>query len=76
LCFPGLFRGALDSYASCINDEMKMAAAQAIANSIKSGRPMADYIIPSVFNPEVAHHVADAVFEAAVKTGVARKSKK
>ncbi len=76
LCFPGLFRGVLDSHASEINEEMKMAAAIAIANSIKTKEPVADYIIPSVFNSKVAGLVAQAVTDAAIKTGVARRKKK
>jgi len=75
LCFPGLFRGALDSLASGINEEMKMAAAQAIAASIKSEHPNPDYIIPSVFNRDVANNVAAAVFQAAVDSGVGRPLK-
>ncbi|MDT8448496.1 MAG: NAD-dependent malic enzyme [bacterium] len=75
LCFPGLFRGALDSYACCINEQMKMAAAQAIAASIRTERPVADYIVPSVFNRHVAENVAAAVFKAAVESGVARQYK-
>jgi len=73
LCFPGLFRGALDSFASCINEEMKMAAAKAIAESIHSEQPTAEYIIPSVFNRNVSKNVAAAVYKAAVESGVARQ---
>lgn len=73
LCFPGLFRGALDIRATCINDEMKLAAAQAIAGTIQIGQLCEEYIVPSVFNKEVAAKVADAVACAAVDTGVARR---
>jgi malate dehydrogenase (oxaloacetate-decarboxylating) len=73
LCFPGLFRGALDIGATLINDEMNMAAAYAIANSIDEAHLSEDYIIPSVFNEKVHKDVARAVAEAAVKTGVATR---
>jgi malate dehydrogenase (oxaloacetate-decarboxylating) len=73
LCFPGIFRGALDCMATDINEEMKLAAAYAIANSIDEGHLSFDYIIPSVFDTSVVKAVARAVKEAAIKTGVARK---
>ncbi|MEK6635882.1 MAG: NAD-dependent malic enzyme, partial [Planctomycetota bacterium] len=73
LCFPGLFRGALDIGATIINDEMKMAAAYAIANVIEEDRLSEDYIIPSVFNEKVHKDVASAVANAAVKSGVATR---
>lgn len=73
LCFPGIFRGALDCMATDINEEMKLAAAYAIANSIDEKHLNADYIIPSVFDSSVVKAVAQAVKEAAIKTGVARK---
>ena len=73
LAFPGIFRGALDVRAKDINEEMKIAAAHAIANVISERELNEDYIIPGVFNPAVAENVAKAVAEAAVKTGVARK---
>lgn len=73
LCFPGIFRGALDCQATDINEEMKMAAAEAIASSIPETSLSDDYIIPSVFDKKVASAVAKAVVEAARKTGVARK---
>ncbi|HEY9713577.1 MAG TPA: malic enzyme-like NAD(P)-binding protein [Chroococcales cyanobacterium] len=76
LCFPGIFRGALDCYASDINEEMKLAAAYAIASVISDSELNEDYIIPGVFNPKVVEAVAPAVAEAARKTGVARKRKK
>lgn len=72
LAFPGVFRGALDVRASDINDEMKVAAAYAIANLIDEKDLKADYIIPSPFDPRVGPAVAKAVSEAARKTGVAR----
>ena len=73
LAFPGVFRGALDVRASTINDEMKLAAARAIADVIAEDELDAEYIIPSVFNPAVAEAVAHAVSEAARATGVARR---
>ena len=73
LCFPGLFRGALDIRATAINDEMNMAAAYAIANAIEEEHLSEDYIIPSVFNENVHKDVAKAVAEAAVKSGVATR---
>jgi malate dehydrogenase (oxaloacetate-decarboxylating) len=73
LCFPGLFRGALDIGATIINDEMKMAAAYAIANVIEEDHLSEDYIIPSAFNEKVHKDVASAVANAAVKSGVATR---
>ena len=73
LCFPGIFRGALDSRATCINEAMKLAAAQAIANVVSKNELSEDYIIPSVFNRKVAQAVAKAVAHAAHESGVARK---
>ena len=75
LAFPGIFRGALDVRASDINDEMKVAAAYAIAGLIKEEELNADYIIPNPFDKRVAESVAKAVSEAAIKTGVARINK-
>ena len=75
LAFPGIFRGALDVRASDINDEMKVAAAYAIANLISEDELNADYIIPNPFDKRVAEAVAKAVSEAAIKTGVARIEK-
>jgi len=72
LCFPGLFRGALDCQATAINEEMKLAAAHAIANVVADDELTENYIIPSTFNPKVAPAVAKAVIAAAIKTGVAR----
>ena len=76
LCFPFIFRGALDVGATCINEEMKLAAAQAIAEVIPPDHLAADYIIPSVFDRDVAPAVAAAVAEAAERSGVARKPRK
>ncbi|HEY3997809.1 MAG TPA: NAD-dependent malic enzyme [Candidatus Xenobia bacterium] len=75
LCFPGLFRGVLDCRARTINDEMKMAASQAIAGCVSDRELAEEYIIPSVFNKKVAEAVARAVEKAAVKTGVARRER-
>ncbi|MCI9626864.1 MAG: NAD-dependent malic enzyme [Clostridia bacterium] len=72
LAFPGIFRGALDVRASDINDEMKIAAAKAIAEIVSEKELAADYIIPDPFNKAVTPAVAKAVAEAARKTGVAR----
>lgn len=72
LAFPGIFRGAFDVRASEINEEMKMAAANAIAELIAENELSADYIIPKAFDPRVGKAVAQAVAEAARKTGVAR----
>ena len=73
LCFPGLFRGALDIGATMINDEMNMAAAYAIANAIEEEHLSEDYILPSVFNEKVHKDVARAVADAATKSGVATR---
>lgn len=72
LAFPGIFRGALDVRASDINDEMKIAAAQAIAGLISDEELSPDYIIPAPFDRRVGPAVARAVAEAARKSGVAR----
>ena len=72
LAFPGIFRGALDVRASDINDEMKIAAAYAIANSIPDSELNADYIIPSALDKSVSAAVAAAVAKAARDSGVAR----
>jgi malate dehydrogenase (oxaloacetate-decarboxylating) len=76
LGFPGIFRGALDCRARIINDEMKKAAAHAIASAIPPEELNEEYIIPSVFNKAVVPAVAQAVIEAAVRTGVARREPK
>ena len=87
LCFPFLFRGALDTHASAINDEMKMAACLALADLAKQDVPDAvrkaygnieisfgrDYLIPKPFDPRVLLHVAPAVARAAMESGVARQ---
>ncbi len=72
LAFPGIFRGALDVRASDINDEMKIAAAKAIAAFVTDDKLAADYIMPSALDRNVATAVAKAVAEAARRTGVAR----
>lgn len=72
LAFPGIFRGALDVRASDINEEMKIAAAYAIANSVTDEDLSPDYIIPKAFDLKVQKMVAEAVKEAAIKSGVAR----
>lgn len=72
LAFPGIFRGALDVRASDINDEMKVAAAYAIAGLVSDEELNADYILPAAFDPRVKDAVAKAVAEAARKSGVAR----
>jgi malate dehydrogenase (oxaloacetate-decarboxylating) len=73
LAFPGVFRGALDVRASAINEEMKLAAAEAIAAAVKPDELSPEYVIPSVFNREVAPLVAAAVAAAAESSGVARR---
>ena len=72
LAFPGIFRGTFDVRAGEINEEMKMAAAQALADLISDEELNEDYIIPAAFDPRVGPAVAAAVAEAARKTGVAR----
>ena len=72
LAFPGIFRGALDCRASDINEEMKIAAAEAIASLVTSAELNPEYIIPAPFDPRVAETVAKAVKAAAIKTGVNR----
>jgi len=73
LCFPGMFRGLLDARARQINFQMMLAAADAIASLIKPSELSEDYIVPSVFDKNVVKAVAQAVSDAAYKTGVARK---
>jgi len=75
LAFPGVFKGALEVRAREINEEMKLAAAQAIAAVIPEDELHAEYVIPSVFNRAVADSVAHAVAQAAVATGVARRER-
>ena len=72
LAFPGIFRGALDAGAKKINEEMKLAAAYAIASVLKEEELREDYIVPSPFDTRVAEAVAQAVAEAAKETGVIR----
>ena len=72
LAFPGIFRGAFDVRASEINEEMKMAAAYALVNLVSPEELCAEYIIPKAFDPRVGKAVAQAVSEAARRTGVAR----
>ncbi|MGZ4353633.1 MAG: NAD(P)-dependent malic enzyme, partial [Gaiellaceae bacterium] len=75
LAFPGVFRGALDVRARTINEEMKVAAAHAIADTISPDELAPDYVIPSVFNKKVAPAVATAVADAAARSGVARRTR-
>ena len=72
LAFPGIFRGALDVRATRINEEMKIAAAKAIAGCVSDDELNADYILPHAFDPRVKDAVASAVAQAARKSGVAR----
>ncbi len=75
LCFPGIFRGALQCRASRINEEMKLAAAHAIAGLISEDELHPEYIVPSVFDKRIAEAVARDVEEAAYRTGVARRER-
>ena len=72
LAFPGIFRGAFDVRASDINEEMKMAAARALAGLISDEELCADYILPKAFDPRVKDAVAKAAAQAARESGVAR----
>ena len=72
LAFPGIFRGALDARASAITEDMKLAAAYGIASLIGEDELRPDYIIPGAFDKRVAQVVAKAVYDCAVKEGVAR----
>ncbi|MGN0778808.1 MAG: NADP-dependent malic enzyme [Aristaeellaceae bacterium] len=72
MAFPGIFRGALDCRARCINEEMKMAASRALSGLV-GDKLAADYILPDPLDKRVARAVADAVMKAARDTGVARK---
>ena len=72
LCFPGIFRGALDARASDINDAMKLAAAKALADLVSDEELCADYILPKAFDPRVRDAVATATSQAARESGVAR----
>ncbi|MDA8196357.1 MAG: NAD-dependent malic enzyme [Actinomycetota bacterium] len=73
LCFPGIFRGALDAAATTITESMKLAAADAIASAVSEAEISPYYIVPSVFNKSVAVQVANRVAEAARKEGVTRQ---
>lgn len=75
LCFPGIFRGALECRASAITEEMKIAAAQAIADVVSDDELSETYIIPSVFNQKVVEQVKKAVIRAAYQSGVARRDR-
>src|SRR5436190_559246 len=72
LCFPGFFRGLLDARARSVNDEMKLAAAHALAACVSRDELSAEYIIPSVFNKSVAPAVAEGVVRAAAEAATAR----
>lgn len=72
LAFPGIFRGALDVEATDINEEMKIAAAYAIANTVTKDQLHVNYIIPKAFDKQVQINVAEAVKEAAIKSGVTK----
>src|SRR5882762_5927146 len=76
LCFPGFFRGLLDARARSVNDEMKLAAAHALAACVSRDELGAEYIIPSVFNKRVAPAVAAGVARAAHETGAARRRRR
>ncbi len=76
LCFPGIFRGALNVQAKEINETMKVAAARAIADTIPTKELSEEYIIPSVFDRRVFKSVSNAVAKAAIDTGVARRKLK
>lgn len=75
LCFPGLFRGLLDSRARIVNEEIKLAAARAIASIVEEKELSEDYIVPSIFDRKVVTTVASAVSDAAYRSGVARKER-
>ncbi len=74
-CFPGFFRGLLDVRARRVNDDMKLAAAHALAGIVAKSELSEEYITPSMFDPRVVPAVAAAVAEAAIRTGVARKKR-
>ncbi len=75
LCFPGFFRGMLDVRAKGVHDDMKLAAAHALAEIVSKNELSEEYIIPSMFDKRVAEAVANAVADAAVKTGMARRKR-
>jgi malate dehydrogenase (oxaloacetate-decarboxylating) len=74
LCFPGIFRGALDVGATAITENMKLAAAGAIASAVTEAELAPDFVIPSVFDRRIGPLVAVAAAEAAVRDGVARRA--
>jgi malate dehydrogenase (oxaloacetate-decarboxylating) len=76
LCFPGFFRGLVDSRARTVNDEMKLAAARGLAACVGRGELSAEYIIPSVFNKRVVPAVAEGVIGAARRTGATRRRRR
>jgi malate dehydrogenase (oxaloacetate-decarboxylating) len=73
LCFPGIFRAALDCRATIINEEMKLAASEAIASVITDDKRSKYYIVPSVFDQTVVERIQDRVIRAAINSGVARR---
>lgn len=73
LCFPGIFRGALDCRARTVNLEMKLGAAKAIASVVHPDELNEQYIIPSIFNEKVVEQVRLAVIQAAISTDAARR---
>ena len=73
LAFPGVFRGALDCRASDINEEMKIAAANALASVVTDEELSREYILPDVFDKRVVEKISEAVMKAARDSGVARK---
>lgn len=75
LCFPGLFRGLLDSRAKTVNEEIKLSAARAISSVVDQKELSQDYIVPSIFDRKVVTAVASAVADAAHRTGVAGKER-
>jgi malate dehydrogenase (oxaloacetate-decarboxylating) len=74
LCFPGIFRGALDAGAPTITEEMKLAAAHGIANVVSESDLGEEYVIPSVFDRDVAPAVAEAVVTETKRAGLSRVS--
>jgi len=76
LCFPGFFRGLLDAHATTVNEDMKLAAAEAIAAQVPERELHEEYIVPSVFNRHVARAVARAVSDAAYRTGAAVRQRR
>jgi malate dehydrogenase (oxaloacetate-decarboxylating) len=75
LCFPGFFRGMLDVRARGVHDDMKLAAAHALAEIVSKNELSEEYIIPSMFDKRVAEAVAAATAESAVKVGMARRKR-